>query len=129
MTKNRRRGEVAILDADHIEIMATENGFIVRAHAETMTENVRVVTTLVELIELLTEWSYAQIGDFPVMNAQSPHAPVATRAALEFLARRHAGRPAAPGSVANAAPEIVQPPGNLSGVGRRVHPINDTKAE
>lgn len=121
MQNRRRRGDVTILEFNQIEVMATENGFLVRPAGHGDVTEYRAITTLVELVEVLTEWAYAMHGDFPVMNVQSPHAPAATRAALDVLARRHTGRPPMPGAAIGGAPEVV-PPGNLSGTGRRVHP-------
>lgn len=124
-SETRRRRDVAVMDNPAIELVATENGFLARPPGGADMGDCRSITTLAELVELVTEWAYAMHGEFPVMNTESPHAPVAMRAALEFLARQRAGRPQPPHGVPAAGPTIVNPvvPGNLGGVAHRVrHP-------
>lgn len=85
-----KQNPIAILNHPALRLVAHENGFSVSpvgnggGHDQ---QSTRVVSTVMELVELLTEWGFHFVPDAPVFDVKSPHARANTIAALTVLQR------------------------------------------
>lgn len=128
-----KRNAIELMNHTKLAIEAHENGFLVSPIGVTMGgTGARVVSTAVELVELLTEWAYEQVGEnFPVFEQKSPVARATTMMLMDVLAERQRRSHPLTGGAASARPmgevrasesDHVPLDGNLSGTARPPHP-------